>query len=203
MFLLIRMEYSKMKRKTAYLGMMAAAAILLGYIESLLPLYIGVPGVKLGISNLATVFVIYYYGTKEAALVSAVRILVVGFLFGNLFSILFSLAGAALSLLVMAGVKRIRGFSVFGVSMAGGIAHNVGQLIVAGTSDLRDDLRVFDRYCLRGSHPPGEPGESEEYVRSLNYDWIHKGRGRAGPGGQNDCRQSRDRLSDAGAGVCA
>lgn len=131
MFLLIRMEYSKMKRKTAYLGMIAAAAILLGYIESLLPLYIGVPGVKLGISNLATVFVLYYYGTKEAALVSAVRILVVGFLFGNLFSILFSLAGAALSLLVMAGVKRIRGFSVFGVSMAGGIAHNVGQLIVA------------------------------------------------------------------------
>ena len=120
-----------MKRKTAYLGMMSAAAILLGYIESLLPLSIGVPGVKLGISNLAAVFVLYYYGTKEAALVSAVRILVIGFMFGNLFSILFSLAGAALSLLVMAGVKRIRGFSVFGVSMAGGVSHNVGQLIVA------------------------------------------------------------------------
>ena len=120
-----------MKRKTAYLGMMSAAAILLGYIESLLPLSIGVPGVKLGIANLAAVFVLYYYGVREAALVSVVRILVIGFMFGNLFSILFSLAGAALSLLVMTGVKRMKGFSVFGVSMAGGVSHNVGQLIVA------------------------------------------------------------------------
>lgn len=111
--------------------MFAAAAILLGYIESLLPIYIGVPGVKLGISNLAAVFVLYYYGARDAALVSAVRILAVGFLFGNLFSILFSLAGAAFALCAMALFKRAGGFSVFGVSMAGGVFHNIGQLFVA------------------------------------------------------------------------
>ena len=115
--------------KTALLGLFSAIAIIFGYIELLIPL--GIPGVKPGLANLAVLFILMRYSWKEAAFVSAVRILVIGFLFTNAFSILYSLAGAALSLLVMSILKKNPRFSTFGVSMAGGVSHNVGQLLVA------------------------------------------------------------------------
>ena len=118
-----------MNKKTALLGLFSALAIIFGYVELLIPT--GIPGVKLGLANLAVLFLLMRYSWREAALVSVIRILVIGFLFTNAFSILYSLAGAALSLLVMALLKRSPHFSVFGLSMAGGIAHNVGQLLVA------------------------------------------------------------------------
>lgn len=118
-----------MNRKTALLGLFSALAIIFGYVELLIPS--GIPGVKLGLANLAVLFVLMRCSWKEAVLVSAIRILVIGFLFTNAFSILYSLAGAALSLLVMSLLKRSPHFSVLGISMAGGIAHNIGQLIVA------------------------------------------------------------------------
>ena len=90
-----------MKRKTAYLGLFAAVAIIFGYVESLIPVFAGIPGVKIGLANLAVLFILDRYSWREAALVSVVRILVIGFMFGNLFSIVYSLAGAALSLTVM------------------------------------------------------------------------------------------------------
>ena len=95
-----------MKRKTAYLGLFAAVAIIFGYVESLVPVFTGIPGIKLGLANLAVLFILDRYSVKEAALVSVVRILVIGFMFGNLFSILYSLAGAALSLTVMELLKK-------------------------------------------------------------------------------------------------
>lgn len=97
-----------MKRKTAYLGLFAAVAIIFGYVESLVPVFTGIPGIKLGLANLAVLFILDRYSFKEAALVSVVRILVIGFMFGNLFSILYSLAGAALSLTVMDLLKTFR-----------------------------------------------------------------------------------------------
>lgn len=118
-------------KKTAYLGLFAAVAIIFGYVESLIPFFAGIPGMKLGLANLAVLFILEKYTWKEAALVSAVRILVIGFLFGNMFSILYSLAGAALSLTVMTLMKKFSGFSILGVSVAGGVSHNIGQLIVA------------------------------------------------------------------------
>ncbi|MGI6011019.1 MAG: Gx transporter family protein [Ruminococcus sp.] len=120
-----------MNRKTAVLGLCAALAILLGYVESLIPLFPGVYGIKLGLSNLVIVFMLYLYGMKEALLVSVIRIVVIGFLFGNLFSILFSLAGALFSLAVMGLVRKVKGMSVIGVSLAGGVAHNMAQMVVA------------------------------------------------------------------------
>lgn len=120
-----------MNRKVAYLGLLTAIAMICGYVETLLPVFVGVPGVKLGLANLAVVFVLYEYGVKEAALVSIVRILAIGFLFGNLFSIAYSLAGAAVSLIAMALIKRAPGFSMVGVSITGGVTHNLGQLVVA------------------------------------------------------------------------
>lgn len=120
-----------MSKKTAYLGLFSAVAIIFGYVESLIPFFAGIPGIKLGLANLAVLFILERYTWKEAALVSVVRILVIGFLFGNLFSIFYSLAGAALSLLVMVLLKKQKGFSLIGISIAGGVSHNIGQLLVA------------------------------------------------------------------------
>lgn len=118
-------------KKTAYLGLFAAVAIIFGYVESLIPFFAGIPGIKLGLANLAVLFILETYTWKEAALVSAVRIVVIGFLFGNIFTIIYSLAGAALSLFVMTLMKKSSGFSILGISVAGGVSHNIGQLIVA------------------------------------------------------------------------
>ena len=124
--------YNIMKqKKIAYMGLFAAIAIIFGYVESLIPFFAGIPGIKLGLANLAVLFILETYTWKEAALVSIVRILVIGFMFGNMFSILYSMAGAALSLTVMTLMKRFSGFSILGVSVAGGVSHNIGQLIIA------------------------------------------------------------------------
>ena len=125
------MTYFSMKQKTAYLGLFSAVAIILGYVESLIPVFAGIPGIKLGLANLGVLFILKKYSFKEAALVSVVRILVIGFMFGNLFSILYSLAGAALSMTVMTLMLKKTSFSLIGVSVAGGVSHNIGQLIIA------------------------------------------------------------------------
>lgn len=118
-------------KKNAYLGLFAAVAIIFGYVESLFPFFAGIPGIKLGLANLAVLFILETYTWKEAAVVSAVRIVVIGFLFGNIFTIIYSLAGAALSLFVMTLMKKSSGFSILGISVAGGVSHNIGQLMVA------------------------------------------------------------------------
>lgn len=117
-----------MTKKTAFLGMFTALALIASYVESLVPVYFGAPGIKLGLANLVTVVILYRSGWKDAAVVSALRILLSGFLFGNLFSILYSFAGAILSFLVMCLLKRIEGFSLIGISVAGGVFHNLGQI---------------------------------------------------------------------------
>ncbi|MDO5573341.1 MAG: Gx transporter family protein [bacterium] len=118
-------------KKVAYLGIFASLAILCGYIETLIPFPFGIPGMKLGLANIMTVTILYLFGTKEAAAVSAVRILVVSMLFGSLYSMLYSLAGAVLSLIMMLLMKKVKRFSITGVSISGGIAHNIGQIFVA------------------------------------------------------------------------
>lgn len=119
------------QKKNAYMGLFAAIAIIFGYVESLIPFFAGIPGIKLGLANLAVLFILEKYTWKEAVLVSMVRILVIGFMFGNMFSILYSMAGATLSLTVMTFMKKTSGFSLLGISVAGGVSHNIGQLIVA------------------------------------------------------------------------
>lgn len=132
-----------MKRKTAYLGLFSAIAIILGYVESLIPVFAGIPGVKMGLANLAVLFILDRYSWREAALVSVVRILVIGFMFGNLFSIVYSLAGAALSLTVMSFLKKHSEFSLIGISVAGGVTHNIGQLLVAMVVVSNTSLMVY------------------------------------------------------------
>lgn len=108
-----------------------ALALIFSYIETLIPFQIGIPGVKLGLANLVIVIALYRMPVGEVYLLSGVRVVLTGFLFGNLMSILYSLAGGILSLTVMWGMKLIRSVSILGVSIAGGVFHNIGQLLAA------------------------------------------------------------------------
>lgn len=119
------------KNRAAAFGVFTALALIFSYVELLIPINFGIPGAKLGLANLVIVIVLYKTDWKEALLLSVVRIILAGFLFGNLFGILYSLAGGILSLAVMTLLKKTGAFSVIGVSMAGGVSHNVGQLIIA------------------------------------------------------------------------
>lgn len=120
-----------MKSKVAYFGVFTALALIFSYIESMIPFQIGIPGVKLGLANLIIVIALYKMSLKEAYLLSVTRVVLSGLLFGSMFSILYSLAGGLLSLTVMAVLKRTEGFSVLGISIAGGVSHNIGQLVIA------------------------------------------------------------------------
>ena len=111
--------------------MLLALALLCGYVESLIPFNFGIPGIKLGLANIVVVIALYRMGMKEALLISVARILLSGFLFGNMFAVIYSLAGGFLSLLVMFFLKAKVRLNIISVSAAGGIAHNLGQLIVA------------------------------------------------------------------------
>ena len=120
-----------MKSRVAYFGVFTALALIFSYVETLIPVNLGIPGVKLGLANLIIVVALYKMRLSEAYLLSVVRILLAGFIFGNYFSIIYSLAGGLLSLTVMALLKKWGGFSLQGISIAGGVFHNIGQLIVA------------------------------------------------------------------------
>ena len=119
-------------KKLAFLGLCTAIAMVFAWVESQLPpLVAAVPGIKLGLPNIAIVFILYRYGWKEAAAVSFVRIVAVSLLFGNPIMIAYSLAGGFLSLLGMTLLKKTDLLSVTGVSVAGGVLHNVGQILMA------------------------------------------------------------------------
>ena len=117
-------------RRLTTLALLTAGAMILSYVESMLP-SLGIPGVKMGLANIAVIFALYRLGWKEALGISLVRVFMVSMLFGSMSALLYSLAGAALSLGVMALLKHTDRFSETGVSVAGGVAHNAGQILVA------------------------------------------------------------------------
>ena len=125
----------------ARVALMASLALIFSYVEAIIPYSPGVPGIKLGIANIVTVIALYKFGAKDAAAVSIIRIVIAGFLFNGLFGMLYSLAGAVISLIGMILLKKTDLFSVVGVSMAAGVLHNLGQLLMA--SALISDLRIF------------------------------------------------------------
>ncbi len=116
--------------KIAQYGLLTALALVLSYLESLIP-PLWVPGVKLGLPNLAVVFALYRLGWKDACAISLVRVVLVTLLFGNGAALAYSIAGAALSLSLMGLLKKTGKFSTVGVSVAGGVSHNAGQILVA------------------------------------------------------------------------
>ena len=118
-------------KKTAALGLLLCVALILSYLESILLPPIPVPGIKIGLGNLAVVAVLYFYGWREAGIINLLRILILALLFGNAMGLLFSLTGAFGSFLVMCLIKRSKRASVMLVSMVGGVVHNMGQLLAA------------------------------------------------------------------------
>lgn len=137
-------------KRTAELGFLLAVALILSYIESLIPISFGIPGIKLGLPNAVIILLLYDQDTigvgntvvetntkitcsnvKEAVLVNSLRIVLSGFLFSNLYTILYALSGAFLSFIAMLIGKKLNCFSVVGVSVLGGVFHNVGQILVA------------------------------------------------------------------------
>lgn len=119
-------------KKLTLLSLLAALAIVLSYIEMLLPpIYAAVPGIKLGLANIVSIVLLYVFSVKEVAIITLIRVLVVAFAFGNIMTLAYSIAGAVLSIIVMWLLKRTSLFSTVGVSIAGGVCHNLGQILMA------------------------------------------------------------------------
>ena len=118
-------------KKVAVMAMAIALAMILSFVESQVPALVTVPGVKLGLANIAVVFALYKLGWKEAVLISLIRVFLVSLLFGNMASLFYSIAGAVLSLTGMILLRRIKAMSTVAVSVAGGVLHNVGQIAMA------------------------------------------------------------------------
>lgn len=118
-------------RKVALLGLSIALAMILSFVESQIPVFTMIPGMKVGLPNLVIVFLLYRAGWKETVVVSLIRVGLVALLFGNLQSLIFSVSGAAFSLIGMILLKKIGKFSPVAVSVSGGVLHNVGQIIAA------------------------------------------------------------------------
>lgn len=118
-------------KKIPYYGLFAALAILMGYVEMLIPVPVPIPGVKLGLANVIIIIMMYFMDVKSAFFVSLIRVVLSGLLFAGFAGLLYSLSGAMLSFAVMALLKKTDKFSIVGVSIAGGVFHNVGQIIVA------------------------------------------------------------------------
>ena len=118
-------------RKITGMALLVSLAMILSYIESLFPPFVAIPGVKVGLANIAVVFALYKFGWKEAAAISLVRVFAVSMLFGSGVSLLYSASGAVLSLCGMGLLKYSKLFSHVAVSVAGGVLHNVGQIAMA------------------------------------------------------------------------
>ena len=134
------MQYRNTKRLT-FSALLTTLALMLSYIEAIIPFNFGVPGIKLGLANLVVLIALYKLDARYAFTINALRIVLAGLLFTSPFAMLYSLAGGIFSLLVMWLLKKTDLFSIIGVSMAGGVAHNMAQLFVA--SILVENMRMF------------------------------------------------------------
>ncbi len=134
------MSHSSKSKTVAFCGVVTALAILLGYLEHLIPFSIGIYGIKLGLANLSVLCLLYLTDVKHALAVHVLRISLCGILFGNAFSIIYSFAGGLFSFLIMVLLKRWGKFSPVGISICGGVCHNIAQLAAAVV--LVDELRI-------------------------------------------------------------
>ena len=130
-----------MAKRVAYSAIMTSLAMIFSYVEVLIPFHFGIPGIKLGLANLVVVIALYILKPTQALLISVARIVLVSFLFGSMSSMLYSLAGGILSFLVMLLLKKCGGFSMMGISIAGGVSHNIGQLLVAAM--VVESMNIF------------------------------------------------------------
>lgn len=129
-------------KNIAKMGIMVAVAFVLSYVESMLPLNFGIPGIKAGFSNIVVIFSLFTFNSVTTFGIAVVRIILCGLTFGSLSSMLYSLAGGILSFLVMLLLKKTKKFSIYGISVAGGVFHNVGQILVA-MAVLKTNLLLY------------------------------------------------------------
>ena len=134
-------QHASRARRTALTALMVSLALIFSYIEFLIPFTPAIPGIKLGIANLVIIVALYYLGPRYALPVNIVRVLIAGLLFRGVFGAAYCMAGALLSFLVMVLLKKTGLFSITGGSIAGGVAHNLGQILVA--SFLVSNLKMF------------------------------------------------------------
>ncbi len=127
--------------KIALSAMMAALALIFSYVEAIIPFNAGIPGVKLGIANLVVLVSLYVLGARYTLTINVLRILVAGLLFNGFFGAMYALAGGILSFVAMVLLKKTGLFSTIGISMAGGVAHNLGQLLVAAA--IVENTKLF------------------------------------------------------------
>ena len=118
-------------KKLVTLALAVSVAMILSFVESRIPTFVAIPGVKVGLANIAVIFTLYKMGWREAFTVSAVRVFLVALLFGSVVSLAYSVAGAFLSLSLMILMRKLGLFTEIAVSVVGGIAHNIGQILVA------------------------------------------------------------------------
>lgn len=128
-------------KQIAIAALLTALALIFSYVEAILPFNIGIPGVKLGIANLVVIVALYLLNARYALLINVIRIVAAGFLFSGVFAILYSMAGGLLSLGLMVLLKKSDWFSIIGISVAGGVMHNMGQLLTAAF--VISNLSVF------------------------------------------------------------
>ena len=125
------MRSGKYIRQITTMGILVALAMVLGFVETLIPINLGIPGMKLGLANIVVVIALFLFDVKTAVVVSILRIILIAMTFGNMSMMFYSIAGASLSLLSMIAISKIKSFSLISVSIVGGIMHNVGQIICA------------------------------------------------------------------------
>ena len=135
-------------KKLTVMALTTALAMILSFVESQIPAFVAVPGVKMGLANIAVVFALYKLGWKEAVAISLVRVVLVSMLFGSIASLFYSLAGAVLSLAGMGLLKKGGRFTEIVVSVAGGILHNIGQIAMASIILETDALRYYLPFLL-------------------------------------------------------
>lgn len=134
--------------KLSLLALSVALAMILSYVESQLPTFVPIPGIKIGLANIVVVFALYKLGWKEALVVSAIRVFLVGLLFGSGVSLLYSATGAAVSFLAMVVLKNTKVFSHTAVSVAGGVMHNMGQLTMAAILMSTHIIRYYAPFLI-------------------------------------------------------
>lgn len=121
----------KSTKKLTHLALTIAFALILSFVESRIPAFVAIPGVKVGLANIAVIFTLYKFGIKEAVTVSLIRAVIVSMLFGSPVSLMYSAAGAILSLCSMVVLKKLTPLAEVTVSVCGGVMHNVGQIAMA------------------------------------------------------------------------
>ena len=134
--------------KLSLLALSVSLAMILSFVESQIPAMVAIPGVKVGLANIVVVFALYKLGWKEAVVISLTRVFLVGLLFGNGISILYSIIGATVSFAAMVLLKQAKVFSTMAVSVAGGVLHNLGQIAMACVIMGTDVLRYYAPFLI-------------------------------------------------------